>query len=157
MRGFLRSTAGRRSQQKEKKSYYVGVFQHMVWHNYLTNGGCLVGQQRSLVITNPRKEQLMNAIHCGGLPMGKKWRAIQQFKEDSKCSTCNAEHFLFRCPNLWEDNFRIWNENNGDEEQVRKLIIEDFMPQQDGPHHLVKAVKEHIHKHILEAIKYLQE
>ncbi|KAL6062307.1 hypothetical protein QOT17_012250 [Balamuthia mandrillaris] len=36
-----------------------------------------------------------------------------------------AEHFLLRCPNLWEDRFRIWSVDNGNEEQVRKLIIED--------------------------------
>ncbi|KAL6063527.1 hypothetical protein QOT17_011537 [Balamuthia mandrillaris] len=36
-----------------------------------------------------------------------------------------AEHFLLRCPNLWEDRFRIWSVNNGNEEQVGKLIIED--------------------------------
>ncbi|KAL6063526.1 RNase H type-1 domain-containing protein [Balamuthia mandrillaris] len=101
-----------------------------LWHNFLTNGRCLVGQQQSLVITNPRKERLMNAIRCGGLPIGKKWRAIQQSEEDSMCPACNAEeetaeHFLLICPNLWEDRFRIWNVDNGDEEQVRKLIIED--------------------------------
>ncbi|KAL6040637.1 hypothetical protein QOT17_025300 [Balamuthia mandrillaris] len=101
-----------------------------LWHNFLTNGRCLVGQQRSLVITNPRKERLMNAIHCGGLPIGKKWGAIQQAEEDSKCPACDAEeetaeHFLLRCPNLWEDRFRIWSVDNGNEEQVRKLIIED--------------------------------
>ncbi|KAL6062259.1 hypothetical protein QOT17_012368 [Balamuthia mandrillaris] len=99
-----------------------------LWHNFLTNGRCLVGQQWSLVITNPRKERLMNAICCGGLPIGKKWGAIQQSEEDSMCPACNAEeetaeHFLLRCPNLWEDRFRIWNMDNGDEEQVRKLII----------------------------------
>ncbi|KAL6058405.1 hypothetical protein QOT17_014894 [Balamuthia mandrillaris] len=101
-----------------------------LWHNFLTNGSCLVGQQRSLVITNPRKERLMNAIRCGGLPIGKKWGAIQQSEEDSKCPACGAEeetaeHFLLRCPNLWEDRFRIWSVDNGNEEQVRKLIIED--------------------------------
>ncbi|KAL6080427.1 hypothetical protein QOT17_000076 [Balamuthia mandrillaris] len=101
-----------------------------LWHNFLTNGSCLVGQQRSLVITNPRKERLMNAIRCGGLPIGKKWGAIQQSEEDSKCPACGAEeetaeHFLLRCPNLWEDCFRIWSVDNGNEEQVRKLIIED--------------------------------
>ncbi|KAL6052603.1 RNase H type-1 domain-containing protein [Balamuthia mandrillaris] len=101
-----------------------------LWHNFLTNGRCLVGQQRSLVITNPRKERLMNAIRCGGLPIGKKWGAIQQSEEDSKCPACDAEeetaeHFLLRCPNLWEDRFRIWSVDNGSEEQVRKLIIED--------------------------------
>ncbi|KAL6054161.1 hypothetical protein QOT17_017527 [Balamuthia mandrillaris] len=72
----------------------------------------------------------MNAIRCGGLLIGKKWIAIQQFEEDSMCPACNAEeetaeHFLLRCPNLWEDHFRIWSVDNGDEEQVRKLIIED--------------------------------
>ncbi|KAL6052924.1 hypothetical protein QOT17_018310 [Balamuthia mandrillaris] len=41
----------------------------------------------------------MNAIRCDGLPMGKKWRAIQQSEEDSICPACNAEeetaeHFL---------------------------------------------------------------
>ncbi|KAL6054970.1 hypothetical protein QOT17_017054 [Balamuthia mandrillaris] len=101
-----------------------------LWHNFLTNGRCLVGQQRSLVITNPRKERLMNAIRCDGLPIGKKWGAIQQSEEDSKCPACDAEeetaeHFLLRCPNLWEDRFRIWSVDNGNEEQVRKLIIED--------------------------------
>ncbi|KAL6062450.1 Chromo domain-containing protein [Balamuthia mandrillaris] len=101
-----------------------------LWHNFLTNGRCLVGQQRSLVITNPRKERLMNAIRCGGLPIGKKWGSIQQSEVDSKCPACDAEeetaeHFLLRCPNLWEDRFRIWSVDNGSEEQVRKLIIED--------------------------------
>ncbi|KAL6049455.1 hypothetical protein QOT17_020440 [Balamuthia mandrillaris] len=91
---------------------------------------CLVGQQRSLVITNPRKERLMNAIRWGGLPIGKKWGSIQQSEVDSKCPACDAEeetaeHFLLRCPNLWEDRFRIWSVDNGREEQVRKLIIED--------------------------------
>ncbi|KAL6062304.1 hypothetical protein QOT17_012248 [Balamuthia mandrillaris] len=56
-----------------------------LWHNFLTNERCLVRQQRSLVITNPRKERLMNAIRCGGLPIGKKWGAIQQSEEDSNC------------------------------------------------------------------------
>ncbi|KAL6066197.1 hypothetical protein QOT17_009788 [Balamuthia mandrillaris] len=98
-----------------------------LWHNFLTNGRCVVGQQRSLVITNPRKERLMNAIHCGILPIGKKWGAIQQSEKDSMCPACDAEeetadHFLLRCPNLWEDRFSV---DNGNEEQVRKLIIED--------------------------------
>ncbi|KAL6061890.1 Reverse transcriptase domain-containing protein [Balamuthia mandrillaris] len=39
-----------------------------LWHNFLTNERCLVGQQRSLAITNPRKE-LLNAIRCDGLPI----------------------------------------------------------------------------------------
>ncbi|KAL6043189.1 hypothetical protein QOT17_024039 [Balamuthia mandrillaris] len=56
--------------------------------------------------------------------------AIQQSEENSKCLACNAEeetaeHFLLRCPNLWEDLFRIWNMDNGDKEQARKLITED--------------------------------
>ncbi|KAL6079669.1 hypothetical protein QOT17_000784 [Balamuthia mandrillaris] len=92
-----------------------------LWHNFLTNGRCLVGQQQSLVITNPRKERLMNAICCGGLLIGKKWGAIQQSEEDSMCPAYNAEeetaeHFLLRCPDLWEDCFKIWNVDNGDEE-----------------------------------------
>ncbi|KAL6070502.1 hypothetical protein QOT17_006768 [Balamuthia mandrillaris] len=70
-----------------------------LWRNFLTNGRCLIGQQQSLVIINPRKEQLMNAIRCSGLPIGKKWEAIQQSEEDSKRPACNAEeetaeHFL---------------------------------------------------------------
>ncbi|KAL6062449.1 hypothetical protein QOT17_012236 [Balamuthia mandrillaris] len=53
---------------------------------------------RSLVITKPRKECLMNAIHYSGLPIGKKWRAIPQSEEDSRCPAYNseeetAEHF----------------------------------------------------------------
>ncbi|KAL6064113.1 hypothetical protein QOT17_011178 [Balamuthia mandrillaris] len=77
-----------------------------------------------LISTLSRTPRFLNGLHVWASS------AIQQSEEDSKCPACDteeetAEHFLLRRPNLWEDHFRIWSVDNGNEEQVRKLIIED--------------------------------